>query len=117
MLEIHDEQSIVDRVMALKTHALTATLRRHIDYRVVVDTKVHLVADGPGETHGDCFILGDVTGTSASVLVMAVDEVEGVKEVGLLELLLELAGLGGTKEETGMEKMTKERHGRDEWLL
>lgn len=93
--------------MALKTNALTTALRGHIDDGVVVDSEVDLVANDSSKTHRRSFIFGHVAGTSIGVLVVSVDEVEGVEKVGCVELLVELIGLGDAEGEKSVCEIVK----------
>ncbi len=90
MVKIAYDKTVVECAVALEAHALTAALRRHIDDGVVIDTKVHLVVDDPGETHRHGFILGDVASTPTRVSVVVIDEVEGLEKVRSIQRPVEL---------------------------
>jgi len=93
MRKVCNDNAVVDSVVALQAHALAAALRLDVDDGVVVNSEVDLVANDANETHGCSLILGDVAGTSASVFVVSVDEVEGAEKIASIQLLVELVSV------------------------
>lgn len=116
VLEVRDNNTAVKHIMAFETDALAATQRRHINHGVIVDTKVDLVSNGSGKAHGHGFIFGDVTGESASVLVVRINEVKRRKKVVCFEFLVELVSSREVESEQRAEEELKEKHGHGEWL-
>lgn len=113
MCEICNDEAVVNGIVALQTHALAASLRLHVNDGVVVDSKVDLVTNDSSETHGCSLILGDVAGTSTSVFVGSVDEVEGAEEIPRVQLLVELVSVGHADHEEGAEALMKQHRGRE----
>jgi hypothetical protein len=112
MREVCDENAVVDGIMALQTYALATSLRLHVDDGVIVDSEVDLVANDSSETHRCSLIFGDVAGTSTSVLVVSVDEVEGAEEVASIQLLVELVRVGYAEHGKSAEALIEQHRSR-----
>lgn len=116
VLEVRNDDAAVDHIMTLKTHALTTALRLDINDRVVVDTKENLIANSLRKAHGCGFVSADIASKPASVLIVSVDEVERVEEVGRVELLIEFISFDEAESKRYASQVSKERHDCSECL-